>query len=439
MKGIASSVAVSVAYGAALAQALTPVTTKGNAFFAGNERFYIRGIDYQPGGSDGTSDPLADAASCKRDIVYFKQLGINTIRVYNVDNTANHDDCMKALDAAGIYLAVDVNTPKYSLSRSDPRTSYNDVYLGNVFATMEAFSKYDNTLLFFAGNEVINNAKNSDCAPYVKAVVRDMKMYRSKQKLRQIPVGYSAADVQQNREQTAQYLNCGDEAGRSEFFAFNDYSWCDPSSFTTSGWDQKVETYKDYSIPLFLSEYGCNAKARKFEEVASLYSQSQMTSVYSGGLVFEYSEEGDNFGLVDITGNKVTPQDDFGALKSALAKTPAPSGPGGFHQGSPSKCPAASSMWEVHTEALPAVPSPAVKYFTQGAPKGAGLSGSGSQTAGTPSVGFPGDSSSGGSSGSGSGSGSGEGAGEGAAASLHIPAIMGLAALVSSLFGSSLL
>jgi hypothetical protein len=28
---------------------LTPVTVKGNAFFAGDERFYVRGVAYQPG------------------------------------------------------------------------------------------------------------------------------------------------------------------------------------------------------------------------------------------------------------------------------------------------------------------------------------------------------------------------------------------------------
>lgn len=27
----------------------TPVTVKGNAFFAGDERFYVRGVAYQPG------------------------------------------------------------------------------------------------------------------------------------------------------------------------------------------------------------------------------------------------------------------------------------------------------------------------------------------------------------------------------------------------------
>lgn len=30
-------------------RSLTPVTITGNAFFAGSTRFYIRGVDYQPG------------------------------------------------------------------------------------------------------------------------------------------------------------------------------------------------------------------------------------------------------------------------------------------------------------------------------------------------------------------------------------------------------
>ena len=41
-----------MAAGAGLLQAvaaLSPVTVKGNAFFNGTNRFYIRGIDYQPG------------------------------------------------------------------------------------------------------------------------------------------------------------------------------------------------------------------------------------------------------------------------------------------------------------------------------------------------------------------------------------------------------
>ena len=63
-------------------------------------------------------------------------------------------------------------------------------------------------------------------------------------------MGYSAADVSSNRKQMADYMNCGSDDERSDFFAFNDYSWCDPSSFKTSGWDQKVQNFSDYSIPL---------------------------------------------------------------------------------------------------------------------------------------------------------------------------------------------
>lgn len=158
---------------------------------------------------------------------------------------------MSALSAAGIYLALDVNNSKYSLNRADPAISYNADYLQSVFATIDAFAKYDNTLLFYSGNEVINSDSNTNCAPYIKAVTRDMKNYIASQSYRHIPVGYSAADVADNRYDTAVYMNCGDDGmARADFFAFNDYSWCDPSTFTMSGWNLKVQTYSNYSIPL---------------------------------------------------------------------------------------------------------------------------------------------------------------------------------------------
>lgn len=150
-------------------------------------------------GSSKTTDPLADYDTCLRDIKYFKQLGLNTIRVYTVDNTANHDKCMSALAEAGIYLALDVNTPEYSLNRGSPAKSYNPTYLQSVFATIDAFAGYSNTLLFFSGNEVINSAESTSAAPYVKAVTRDMKQYIGERGYRSIPVGYSAADVSDNQ------------------------------------------------------------------------------------------------------------------------------------------------------------------------------------------------------------------------------------------------
>jgi 1,3-beta-glucanosyltransferase GAS5 len=137
-----------------------------------------------------------------------------------------------------------------------------------------------------------------------------------------------------------------------------------------------------------LSEYGCNTNTRKFEEVSSLYS-TDMTPVFSGGLVYEYSEEGTHYGLVTINGDNVTEGPDFDALKQAFANTANPSGDGGYKSnGSPSQCPPASADWNVTTDSLPALPSLAQKFMTSGAGSGPGLSGPGSQTAGTPSTGF---------------------------------------------------
>lgn len=169
-----------------------------------------------------------------------------------MDNAANHDECMKVLADAGIYLALDVNSPAYSLNRENEwslHASYNDVYLQNVFATIDIFQKYDNTLLFYSANEVIDeNPHTTLGAPYVKAVIRDMRNYMKSRNHRAIPVGYSAVDNVGNRYETATYLNCGDDESRSDFFAFNDYTWCS-SDIATSGWDKKVEQYKDYGIP----------------------------------------------------------------------------------------------------------------------------------------------------------------------------------------------
>jgi len=171
-------------------------------------------------------DPLADKVICQRDITQFKKLGINTVRVYITDNSANHDDCMNGLADAGIYVIIDANNPRYSINRYDPAQSYNAQYLQSVFATIDAFIKYDNTLAFFSGNEVVNdNITSTLSARYVKAVTRDMRQYIGNRGYRKVPVGYSAADVSQNRMQMAQYMNCGSDDERSDFFAFVSCPW----------------------------------------------------------------------------------------------------------------------------------------------------------------------------------------------------------------------
>jgi 1,3-beta-glucanosyltransferase GAS5 len=419
------------------------------AFFAGNDRFYMRGVDYQPGGSSNVADPIADAEGCKRDISQFTKLGLNTIRVYTVDNSADHDECMNALADAGIYLVLDVNTPKYSLNRGDPNPSYNEHYLQSVFATIDIFAKYDNTLAFFSGNEVVNDAPTSKVAPYVKAVTRDIRQYIRNRGYREIPVGYSAADVQENRLEMAEYMNCGTDDARSDFFAFNDYSWCDPSDFQISGWDQKVKNFTGYGLPIFLSEYGCNTNKRDFGEVTALYS-TEMTGVYSGGLVYEYSMEPNKYGLVQIESNSVQELGDFTALMNAFKNTPNPSGDGGYNQtGGASGCPAYNPPnWDVQNDELPAIPEGAMKFMTDGAGSGPGLSGPGSQNAGGASSGTAtagsGQPTRSGTTGS-SSSGTSTSTGNAAALAVQAPSlgfaplVCGAVVVASTLFGASLL
>jgi hypothetical protein len=427
---------------------LPAVTVKGNAFFAGDERFYVRGVAYQPGGASDPKDPLLDLKSLKRDVENFKDLGINTIRVYTIDNSKNHDEGMKMLDDAGIYLALDANTPKYSLNRETNATlhrSYNDVYLQNVFATIEAFHNYNNLLVFFSGNEVINEKNNTGAATYIKATTRDMKRFIGKKSPRRIPVGYSAADVSSNIEQQALFFNCGSDDERSDFFAFNDYSWCDPQTFTGAGWDKKVKMYESYSKPIFLSEFGCNKNRRDWGEIASIY-HTNMTSVYSGGLAYEYTVEPNGYGLVEVSSDgSIQPNDDFKRLKTAYEKTANPRGDGGYKKdGKASECPAASEDWEVETSDLPATPKKAEAFMTAGAGKAVGLTGEGSHFAGEASESTaPSGSGSSGSGSSGSSSdqsNNGSGPGESsAAAALDLP-VRGLAMVAASVvFGAALL
>lgn len=346
------------------------------------------------GGAADAKDPLLDLEGLKRDVENFKKLGINTIRIYTIDNSKNHDEGMKMLDDAGIYLALDANTPEYSLNRQNEdtlRRSYNEEYLRSVFSTVDAFQDYSNLMLFFSGNEVINAKNNSNAAPFIKAVTRDMKQYISNRSPRSIPVGYSAADVAEIIEQQALYFDCGTDDERADFFAFNDYSWCDfedkLQTFKGAGWPAKMETYKNFPKPIFLSEHGCIEPNRQWGEVAAIYS-TQMSAVYSGGLAYEYTVEPNNYGIVELKDGKIETNDDFDTLKEAYSKAKDPSGNGGAKEsGTPSKCPPEDDDWQVKGTLLPAIPAKAVDFMKNGPGKAPGLAGSGSHFAGTASSG----------------------------------------------------
>jgi len=298
--------------------AVQTVVIKGSNFVNSvtGDRLQILGVAYQPGGSSGYDpasgdDPLSDGSVCLRDAALMQRLGVNAIRVYNVDPDLNHDMCASIFNAVGIYMLIDVNSPLAgeSIDRSAPLTSYDSSYLNRTFAVVEAFKSYPNTLLFFAGNEVVNDLPTGGTVPpYMRAVTRDLKNYIAKHSTRSIPVGYSAADVRDILLDTWNYLQCtttGDDSdpSRVDLFALNSYSWCGDSSYQTSGYDVLTADFSNTSVPVFFSEYGCNKPSpRNFTEVPVLYGPL-MTPVLSGGLVYEFSQETSNFGLVNINSN----------------------------------------------------------------------------------------------------------------------------------------
>lgn len=331
------------------ATAILPIEVDSNRFIkpsvsgsSDNTVFFMNGVDYQPGGSSGYSadsgsDVLTDGRVCARDATALQNLGVETIRVYTVNPDLNHDDCMSIFNAAGIYVILDVNSALVgeSLNRYEPWTSYYDKYVERVFKVVENFRGYPNTLGFFIGNEIINDEKSAQNSPsYIRALTRDVKNYinaRAKDGGRYIPIGYSAADVVELREPTFNYLTCAidgkdDDVSRIDFFGLNSYEWCSGvSTWQTSNYGDTKSTFENGTVPVFFSEYGCNKhQPRTFDEVSDgLYGGLQED--ISGGLVYEYSQEGTDYGIVEINDDKsISLFTDFYNLQKQFSKADIP-------------------------------------------------------------------------------------------------------------------
>ncbi|KAL5046593.1 hypothetical protein BDW71DRAFT_207385 [Aspergillus fruticulosus] len=308
MKFALAAAAASALLGQVMAD-IDPIIIKGSKFFysSNNTQFYIRGVAYQQdytanstSSSDSSyKDPLADETACKRDIPILQDLNTNTIRVYAIDPTKNHTTCMNMLADAGIYVIADLSDPSESIDRNDPRwetalyTRYTNV--------IDAMAGFSNTLGFFAGNEVSNTVQTTDASAFVKAAVRDMKAYIKAQNYRSgLGVGYATNDDKSIRVQLADYFNCESEEDSVDFWGYNIYSWCGDSTYSESGYKDRTEEFANYSVPVFFAEYGCNeVTPRKFTEIEALFGD-KMNDVWSGGIVYMYFQEENNYGLVSV-------------------------------------------------------------------------------------------------------------------------------------------
>ncbi|SCU80548.1 LAMI_0B02894g1_1 [Lachancea mirantina] len=300
---------------------LAPIETVGSKFFNSEtgEQFFIKGIAYQPTDPDAIIkqdskylDPLADSTMCTRDIPRLMELGINTIRVYSINPELSHDFCMEKLVNSGIYVLIDLSEPDLSISRGQP--NWNVETFERYKKVVDCMQGYSNVLGFFAGNEVTNDITNTDASPFVKASIRDIKEHIRNQGYRQIPVGYSTNDDIDTRQNLADYFVCGESS--VDFYGINMYEWCGYSSYGSSGYQERTAEFKDYPVPIFFSEFGCNlVKPRPFTEIEALYGK-HMSKVWSGGLVYMYFEEENDYGVVRIISDtEVEKLEDFDYLQ----------------------------------------------------------------------------------------------------------------------------
>lgn len=120
---------------ASVVQAIPSVQRFGRYLYTneGTTRFYIKGIAYQNQGYSCFHylrsltlkcvflgfvtttvnnpflqpttfiDSLANLSTCQRDLTFLQQLTVNTIRVYSVNSSLNHDGCMNLFSQNGIY------------------------------------------------------------------------------------------------------------------------------------------------------------------------------------------------------------------------------------------------------------------------------------------------------------------------------------------------
>ncbi|KAH7032634.1 glycoside hydrolase family 72 protein [Microdochium trichocladiopsis] len=350
---------------------------KGTKFFYNNgTQFYVKGIAYQsemgaasravvkrygfePDPTANIIDPLADAAQCQKDVPLLARLGTNVIRTYAIDPTKDHTACMKLLEQAGIYVLADLGHPAVSINRDSP--AWNVQLYKRYTNVIDELGKFDNVLGFLSGNEVTNNNTNTDASAFVKAATRDAKAY-IKAKMdkghRWMGVGYASNDDAEIRAEMAQYFNCGKQENAIDFWGYNIYSWCGKSSFQQSGYDVQVQFFSNYSVPVFFAEYGCNtvggAEGRLFEDTLAIYSK-QMTDVFSGGIVFKFQQEKNDYGLVKAG----QPMKNFKVLESQMKKidptvvqmdsyTPT---------NTPQACPNVGTNWKVTGSALPPTPN----------------------------------------------------------------------------------
>ncbi|KAI5959557.1 uncharacterized protein KGF55_005201 [Candida pseudojiufengensis] len=314
-------------------QLIQTIKIHQNKFYESTTKnqFFIRGIAYQKTRQEGEIydttketnyiDPLSNPFTCLRDLENLVELNINVVRIYQINPLANHDVCMNAFASEGIYIIADLSEPFISIKRDSPH--WDTEIFKRYKSVVDSMSKYNNVLGFFAGNEIANSQSNIDSAPFIRSSIRDIKKYINDMGYRKIPIGYASNDDTVIRSNLANYLVCDlpndedNELSKIDFFAINNYEWCGYSTYATSGYKDLNLEFNKFPTPIFFSEFGCNLiQPRPFTEIESIFNKN-MKKIWSGGIMYEYFEEINHYGLILIKKDQsILKLPDFENLKS---------------------------------------------------------------------------------------------------------------------------
>lgn len=263
-----------------------------------------RKFNLDPYSAESNIDPLSDhwLPELRKDIPYFRELGINAISVNHKEASNNPTQALKLLRDAGIHVIITLLTDLRTLAGrngtafDEPSDSidiqelYSPDRVLKMMTIINQTADFENVLGYSLDFSILGRNGTTRIASLHRAAVRDAKHFLALRGGRQIPIGASVPDIMPIRKPGMAFLAAGEPAERIDFFSFDCYSWVNKSSFKISGYQNLVEAYGDSPLPMFFSEYGANMgfKAREFNEVECLFSPD-MTGVFSGGFVQTYN------------------------------------------------------------------------------------------------------------------------------------------------------
>lgn len=301
---------------------ITPITISNNLFMCGTEQWAPKGVGYQP--KDfvdpiNDSDNLADIKALldPTNTLGFHAMGLNAVRIYQIDPTKDHQKVMDAFAAAGIYVlvgAVNNNTTVFS-----GPTAYNQ----RLEAVADAFCQYKNVLGFSIGNESIagDHIPGYDIPTKIRAGAKHLKTYMASKGYRAVPVTAAVMDIPQYTIPAAKAYMCGDASERLDFLGYNCERWGEGSLAAKVGaYYDLANALKGFNpVPIIFSEMGTNPlhiSPRTWEQIPYLYGVKEvipqsgsgslnMADIVSGGFAFRYYNRTAGWGMLTPEGKEI--------------------------------------------------------------------------------------------------------------------------------------